>query len=67
MGKHSKQLEGNHGPPLARRIRECSRKINAFNIDIRNGQESDVSDDLKKALGRKPASLKEGLKELFGF
>ena len=37
----------------------------AFMTDIGAGQESSVSDDLEKALGRKPASLKEGLKELY--
>jgi NAD(P)H dehydrogenase (quinone) len=42
------------------------QKINAFNIDIRNGQESGVCDDLERSLGRKPTALREGLKELFG-
>lgn len=36
-----------------------------FIADIKNGQESTVSTDLGNKLGRKPASLKEGLKILF--
>ena len=36
-----------------------------FLIDIRNGQESEVSPELAQALGRPPASLKAGLKTLF--
>ena len=36
-----------------------------FNLDIQNGQETVVSDDLENKLGRKPTSLKDGLKELF--
>ncbi|MET3982095.1 NAD(P)H dehydrogenase (quinone) [Mucilaginibacter sp. UYP25] len=36
-----------------------------FMTDIKNGQESKVSKDLEIILGRKPASLKEGLKILF--
>ena len=42
-------------------------KIVDFNIDIRNGQESIVTSDLEIKLGRKPTSLEEGLKVLFGF
>ena len=34
-------------------------------IDIKNGQSEEVSDDLERALGRKPTGLKEGLKTLF--
>ncbi|MBA4146016.1 MAG: NAD(P)-dependent oxidoreductase [Cytophaga sp.] len=37
----------------------------AFMTDIKNGQEATVSDDLEKILGRKPATLTEGLKLLF--
>ena len=37
----------------------------AFAIDIKNGQESTVSTDLEMILGRKPTSLKAGLKQLF--
>ena len=37
-----------------------------FNTDIKNGHESEVTDDLARKLGRKPTSLKEGLKVLFG-
>lgn len=40
-------------------------KIINFNIDIKNDQESTVTNDLEIQLGRKPASLKEGLKILF--
>ena len=36
-----------------------------FLTDIKNGQESEVNPELEQALGRKPASLKEGLKTLF--
>ena len=38
-----------------------------FMTDIKNGQEEKVSADLENILGRKPASLKEGLKILLGF
>lgn len=41
------------------------KKIIDFNTDIRNGQESEITNDLETKLGRKPASLREGLKELF--
>jgi NAD(P)H dehydrogenase (quinone) len=41
-------------------------KIIRFNTDIKNGQEAIVTSDLEVKLGRKPASLKEGLKILFG-
>jgi len=40
-------------------------KIVNFNLDIKNDQESTVTDDLEVKLGRKPATLKEGLKILF--
>ena len=36
-----------------------------FNLDIKNGQEAEVTTDLENKLGRKPVSLKEGLKILF--
>jgi NAD(P)H dehydrogenase (quinone) len=36
-----------------------------FMIDIKNGQEADIYPDLEQALGRKPATLTEGLKVLF--
>jgi len=36
-----------------------------FITDIKHGQESEVNSELEQALGRKPASLKEGLKTLF--
>ncbi len=36
-----------------------------FMTDIKNGQESTISSDLEHKLGRKPSSLKEGLKILF--
>jgi NAD(P)H dehydrogenase (quinone) len=36
-----------------------------FMTDIKNGQESVVSTDLEKWLGRKPASLKDGLTTLY--
>lgn len=39
--------------------------ITSFLTDIKNGQEEEVSPDLSTLLGRKPASLQEGLKGLF--
>ncbi len=42
------------------------QKIADFNADIKNGQEAEVTNDLENKLGRKPASLEEGLKILFG-
>ncbi|MEO5572058.1 MAG: SDR family oxidoreductase [Bacteroidia bacterium] len=42
-------------------------KMGGFLMDIKNNQETVVTDDLKNKLGRKPASLKEGLKILFEF
>jgi NAD(P)H dehydrogenase (quinone) len=41
------------------------KKIIDFNTDIKNNQEARVTNDLEVKLGRKPASLKEGLKTLF--
>jgi len=41
------------------------KKIIDFNTDIKNGQEAEVAVDLERALGRRPASLREGLKILF--
>lgn len=41
------------------------KKIIDFNTDIANGQESEVTLDLEKKLGRKPTGLKEGIKQLF--
>lgn len=40
-------------------------RITGFITDIKNGQESEVSTDLENALGRKPATLEVGLKDLF--
>ena len=40
-------------------------RITGFMTDIKNGQEDQISPDLEHLLGRKPASLKEGLKLLF--
>ena len=36
-----------------------------FNLDIKNEQEAEVTNDLENKLGHKPVSLKEGLKILF--
>ncbi len=36
-----------------------------FQTDIKNGQEDEISPDLEQLLGRKPASLHEGLNALF--
>jgi NAD(P)H dehydrogenase (quinone) len=41
------------------------QRVVGFLTDIKNGQEEEVSPDLENLLGRKPASLKEGLKVLF--
>lgn len=41
------------------------QKIVDFNVDIKNGQEATVTNELEKKLGRKPTNLKEGLKQLF--
>jgi NAD(P)H dehydrogenase (quinone) len=41
------------------------QRIIGFLTDIKNGQEDEVSSDLENLLGRKPASLKEGLKALY--
>ncbi|MEP7037597.1 MAG: hypothetical protein ABI891_04580 [Acidobacteriota bacterium] len=41
------------------------QRITGFLTDIKNGQEEETSLDLKNMLGRKPASLEEGLKALF--
>lgn len=41
------------------------KKIVDFNTDIKTGQEEEVHKDLENKLSRKPASLKQGLKELF--
>lgn len=40
-------------------------RVTGFLTDIKNGQEDEVSPDLENLLGRKPASLREGLKVLF--
>lgn len=42
-----------------------AQRIIGFLTDIKNGQEDDVSTDLENLLGRKPTSLKEGLKVLY--
>jgi len=39
--------------------------VTGFSADIKNHQFEIVTKDLEKLLGRKPASLKEGLKEVF--
>ena len=41
------------------------QRIIGFLTDIKNGQEEEVSPDLENLLGRKSASLQEGLKALF--
>lgn len=41
------------------------KKIVGFNLDIKNGQESTVTNELQHYLGRKPKDLKEGLKLLY--
>ena len=41
------------------------QKIVDFNVDIKNGQEATITNELEKKLSRKPTNLKEGLKQLF--
>jgi NAD(P)H dehydrogenase (quinone) len=41
------------------------QRITDFTTDIKNGQEEVVSHDLEQLLGRKPTSLRDGLKELY--
>ncbi|RYX99989.1 SDR family oxidoreductase [bacterium] len=41
------------------------QKITGFLTDIKNGQEDEISADLENLLGRKPKSLKEGLKSFY--
>jgi NAD(P)H dehydrogenase (quinone) len=41
------------------------QRVVGFLTDIKNGQEAEVSPDLKNLLGRSPTSLQEGLKVLF--
>jgi NAD(P)H dehydrogenase (quinone) len=40
-------------------------RVIGFLTDIKNGQEEEISPELEGLLGRKPASLEEGLKALF--
>ncbi len=42
-----------------------AQRIVGFLVDIGNGQEDEVSPKMEQLLGRKPASLEEGLKILF--
>ncbi|QDK78741.1 SDR family oxidoreductase [Spirosoma sp. KCTC 42546] len=53
------QLKGRGVPDL------IIQRVIGFITDIKNGQEDEVSPDLENLLGRKPASLKEGLKMLY--
>jgi NAD(P)H dehydrogenase (quinone) len=41
--------------------------VTSFSADVKNHQFEIETKDMEKLLGRKPASLKEGLKEVFGF
>jgi NAD(P)H dehydrogenase (quinone) len=41
------------------------QKIVGFITDIKNDQEAEIHSDLEKALGRKPTSLRDGLKKMF--
>lgn len=41
------------------------QKVIGFLTDIKNGQEDEISPDLENLLGRKPQTLKEGLKSLY--
>ena len=50
----------------AREVPEMAiQRIIGFLTDIKNGQEDEVSSDLEKLLGRKPATLHEGLKTIY--
>ena len=40
-------------------------RIIGFLTDIKNGQEDEISSDLEHLLGRQPATLHAGLKELY--
>lgn len=40
-------------------------KVAAFQADVKNGQEEEVTPELEELLGRRPTSLREGLKMLF--
>jgi NAD(P)H dehydrogenase (quinone) len=40
-------------------------RISGFMTDIKNGQEDEISPDLEQLLGRQPATLTQGLKELY--
>ncbi|SFZ91783.1 NAD(P)H dehydrogenase (quinone) [Flaviramulus basaltis] len=42
------------------------QKVIEFNTDIKNGQEDEITNNLEEKLGRKPTTLKDGLKILFG-
>ncbi len=53
------QLKSRHLPDVV------VERISGFITDIANGQEAEVSHDMETLLGRKPISLKEGLKTLF--
>ena len=44
----------------------ATNKMSGFLIDIKNNQETVISHDLENKLGRKPATLQEGLKNIFG-
>ncbi len=41
------------------------QKVIEFNTDIKNGQEDETTNDLEDKLGRKPTTLRDGLKSLF--
>lgn len=42
-------------------------KMGSFLIDIKNDQETVITNDLETKLGRKPVNLRQGLKVIFGF
>jgi NAD(P)H dehydrogenase (quinone) len=44
-----------------------AQRISGFMTDIKNGQEDQMTSDLEQMLGRKPATLEEGLKVMFKF
>ncbi|THF70845.1 SDR family oxidoreductase [Deinococcus sp. Arct2-2] len=53
------QMIGRGVPPVV------AQRVAGFMTDIKNGQEDEISPDLERLLGRRPALLGEGLRTLF--
>ncbi len=58
-GEYAVRMQAKGQPPFVVNM------MAGFMTDIEAGQEAMISDDLERAIGRKPASLKEGLKVLY--